>query len=198
MARRSDHTKEELQELIFQTALTIITSEGYEGLTARKLSKVIGYSPGTIYNIYKSMDDLCLHINAATLDLMEKSLNSTPYSPEASITSNLKAMAAHYLMFVKNNKERWLMLFTHKMPTNTPLPPWFRDKVENAFKPLESLIAPYYPNNKKEAHLAARALWASVHGICLVEQAGKMPLISNNSTSEMIEFLIDNLSLGDN
>ena len=45
MARRTDHTREELKDLIINAAWTIIETEGAPGLTARKLASAIGYAP---------------------------------------------------------------------------------------------------------------------------------------------------------
>ncbi len=70
MARRSDHTREELKVLIIEESWNIIKKHGFEGLTARRIAKNTGYAPGTIYNLFSSMDDLYLELNAKTLDLL--------------------------------------------------------------------------------------------------------------------------------
>ncbi len=68
MARRKDHSREELKDLILQAAWKIVGAEGYEGLTARRVAAEIGYAPGTIYNLFASMDDLCQQLCGRTLD----------------------------------------------------------------------------------------------------------------------------------
>lgn len=45
MARRSDHSKEELKNLITQTAREIVQKDGFTALTARNLAQTIGYTP---------------------------------------------------------------------------------------------------------------------------------------------------------
>lgn len=67
MARRSDHTRDELRTLILEAAWSIIGQENAEGLTARRVASEIGYAPGTVYNLFESMDDLILNINLRTL-----------------------------------------------------------------------------------------------------------------------------------
>ena len=41
---------------------------GLSGFSTRQIAKKIGYTLGTLYNIFESYDDIILHINAATLD----------------------------------------------------------------------------------------------------------------------------------
>lgn len=45
---------------------------GLSGFSTRQIAKKIGYTLGTLYNIFESYDDIILHINAATLDEMKK------------------------------------------------------------------------------------------------------------------------------
>ena len=68
MARRSDHTKDELKELIFTVSRDIVIKEGFRELSARKIASKIGYTVGTLYNFYTNLDELILQINAKTLD----------------------------------------------------------------------------------------------------------------------------------
>jgi AcrR family transcriptional regulator len=77
MGRRNDHSKEELERLILDNAYKIIGDEGLEALTARRLAKDIGYAPGTIYNLFHSMDDLILILQGKTLDHLYTLLSSS-------------------------------------------------------------------------------------------------------------------------
>ena len=58
MARRSDHSRDELKALILDCAREIAEEEGLRGLTARRIATEIGYAPGTIYNLFSNLDDL--------------------------------------------------------------------------------------------------------------------------------------------
>ena len=57
MARRSDHSREELYELALEKAGEIAEKEGLRGLTARGVAREIGYTIGTLYNIFEDLDD---------------------------------------------------------------------------------------------------------------------------------------------
>ena len=68
MGRRSIHTPDELRELIIEATTEIVEQVGLEGLSAREIAKRVGYSPGTLYNVFGSYDELLLRVNARTLD----------------------------------------------------------------------------------------------------------------------------------
>ena len=89
------------------------------------------------------------------------------------------------------------MLFAYKLPEGEDVPVWFQEKVAALFAPLERILTPLYKNDAKACKLAARTLWASVHGICFVEQTGKMPIVIGSSSGEaMTSTLIDNFVAG--
>lgn len=199
MARRNDHTREELKKIILETSWKIIGEKGFEHLTARNIAKDIGYSPGTIYNIFESLDDLYLQINASTLDILYNELSS----PECSDSTlppiiNMKRMAEKYLEFAKKYRPYWLMLFDLKVTENRTNEQWYEEKVEKLFEPLEKLMAPYFPPEKKEEKkVAVRILWASVHGLCFLQETDKLAIISNkNQTPDITGYLIDTFISG--
>ena len=56
MARRTDHSREELEALIVKVSRNIISEQGLSQLSTRKIAAEIGYSPGTIYNVFSDLD----------------------------------------------------------------------------------------------------------------------------------------------
>ena len=74
MARRSEHSREQLTEMILNAAQQIVINDGFAGLSARKIATDIGYTVGTLYIVFDNLDDIILHINARTLDEMRQRL----------------------------------------------------------------------------------------------------------------------------
>ena len=70
MGRRSDHSREELEEMAIDAAAKIVETEGFQSLTARKVASKIGYTVGTLYHVFRNFDDLVIHLNARTIDEM--------------------------------------------------------------------------------------------------------------------------------
>ncbi len=194
MARRSDHTRDELKDIILSASWDIVKKDGFAGLTARHIAKDINYAAGTIYNVFPAMDDLYLAVNGMTLDKLYAVLSSPDCTAHsAPPIQNIKKMAHLYRDFTKTYKPHWLMLFTYTLPDGKKAPEWYQAKVTRLFAPLETLLKPYY-TQKPDRHrkMAARILWASVHGLCFLEETGKTPLITpQDSLSEMTGYLID-------
>ncbi len=67
MPRRPQKTQEELRELILEAARSIIEERGTETLSAREIARAIKYSPGTLYNVFKNIDDIKWHVEIRLL-----------------------------------------------------------------------------------------------------------------------------------
>ncbi len=70
MARRSDHSRDELYDMALEAARQIAEKEGLRGLKARGIAREIGYTIGTLYNLFEDLDDLIVHLNGRTLDAL--------------------------------------------------------------------------------------------------------------------------------
>ncbi|MCB1562262.1 MAG: TetR/AcrR family transcriptional regulator [Alphaproteobacteria bacterium] len=199
MARRSDHTREELETLITDTAEQIVSAEGFAALTARRIAKDIGYTPGTLYNIFGSMDGIYLAVNVRTMDkLLEALARPESDAPNTPLEERLRIMAGLYMDFAHENKALWLMLFEYALTGEIDLPVWYQDKVQTLFAPLEDVLTPLFTGKEhsREHKMAARVLWSSVHGICLMRETGKIPLISGETPYAMSDYLIENFIKG--
>ncbi len=199
MARRKDHTRDELKNLALDSAWRIVGKEGFEALTARRVASDIGYAPGTIYNLFESMDDLYLAINSRTLDLLYEVLASPACNdPSKSPVRNMKSMAALYMAFARDYRPYWLMLFSHRLPEGRKSEAWYQMKIDRLFTPLETFLHPLYPaRQKKKREMAARALWSSVHGLCFLQETGKIPLVGGRAPAgELADYLIDTFIAG--
>jgi len=99
MARRSDHSREELHALILECARGIAEKKGLRGLTARRIAADIGYAPGTIYNLFANLDNLILQLRGNTLDAFYDfmSANAIDGDPEEILIN----IANNYITFVR-------------------------------------------------------------------------------------------------
>jgi AcrR family transcriptional regulator len=160
MARRNAHSLEQIRAMVLEAAETIISNDGYQALTVRKIARDIGYTVGSIYMAYASMADLAMHIKANTVDELASHLQQVQgFPPEQQIAELAKA----YLQFASRNFNRWSMIFVPE----TKAPEWNRQKIEQMIGPLEAQFARLAPDRSAQQHQqAARALWSSVHGIC--------------------------------
>lgn len=63
MGRRNEHTREELREISLRAAEQLVTAHGLDGLSARKVASAIGYTVGSLYMVFRNLDDLILQMN---------------------------------------------------------------------------------------------------------------------------------------
>lgn len=200
MARRNDHSKEQLKELILDTAWKILEQKGSEGLTARNIAKEIGYAPGTIYNFYQSMTEVQLHINSRTLDLLYEALTVSDCTNSQRLPiENMKSMASCYIQFARDYRPYWLLLFNLQLTEGQRQLSWLGYKIEKLFVPLETQLKRMFAETTShiECKRAARTLWASVHGLCHLQETAKLSIVDDQKTSlDLSYYLIDTFLAG--
>jgi AcrR family transcriptional regulator len=190
MGRRSTHTPQQLRELILNAAQDIIETEGLAGLSAREIARRIGYSPGTIYNMYDNLDDVILHVEARVLDTLETRLAGVLQSGHG--PAALTELARAYLAFTHEKPKLWNLLFEHHLPAGSDLPAWYQDKLEGLLARVEQSLAPLFPAGREaDRQRAARVLWAGVHGITSLSTADKLSIVTTEAASRLIEDLVE-------
>lgn len=194
MARRSDHTREELRDLILAKAWDIAGKEGAEGLTARSLAKKIGYTPGTIYNVFESMDDLIMHLNARTLDMLYDFISKEVSSLRRETPrGQLQGIARAYQEFSEQYRPYWLLLFSRLSSSEGRQGiGWYQAKIDKLFTIIEDILTPLLQKRTAKKALAARTLWSSIHGVCVLSETQKMSVVSGKESPEdMLIYLVD-------
>lgn len=195
MGRRSDHSRDEIRRMALAAAQRRLESGGLAALTARRVADDIGYAVGTLYNLFDNLDMLIVHVNGATLDMLHDEL--APTVTGRNPDSDLAAMLAAYLRFLAEKGHLWGALFEHRRTGDTPLPDWYLAKVARVLGVLEAALRPLFPaGDAAGCSQAARVLWASLHGICSLGEAGKLPVISAQSVADMAGSLVDNYVAG--
>ncbi|MCR9212369.1 MAG: TetR/AcrR family transcriptional regulator [Proteobacteria bacterium] len=165
MARRYDHSREELYEMILNEAHRQVMDGGLRSLSARKIAKEIGYSVGTIYNLFSNFDDLILHLNGRTLDLLFENLSVPPETLDPE--DQLRELSMTYIKFTRTNQNLWNCLFDNRLLIRDGLPEWYNKKIDKLLELIEKAIAPLFSSlNSLERHQSAWVLWCSFHGIC--------------------------------
>jgi AcrR family transcriptional regulator len=195
MGRRSTHTPEQLRQLILDAAQSIIEANGLAGLSAREIARRIGYSPGTIYNMFQNLDDVVLHIEARVLDALDERLQSAlaDGQPEEKVSR----LAEAYLAFTQERPKLWNLLFEHYMPADSQAPAWYQQKLELLMSRVETAMAPLFPADAEaERHRAARVLWAGVHGITSLATANKLSNVTTEAANLLVRDLIKNYLSG--
>src|SRR5690606_2108965 len=106
----------------------IIAQEGLKGVSAREIARRVGYSPGTLYNLFESLDDLVLQVEALLLDVLDCRLSQLPV--ESSPDEQLTRLARDYLKFGREQPKLWNLITQHEVPPESTVPPWYSEKIE--------------------------------------------------------------------
>ena len=118
MGRRSLHTPQELKHIIIRSARDILERRGVSALSARAIATTIGYSPGTLYNVFKNIDDVVTTIERALLQEASAALRSIPR--EGDPANQLRALAERYMGFALENRRSWNLLFQYVHRQDSP------------------------------------------------------------------------------
>lgn len=196
MARRSDHSREQIRQMALDAAESIIAKDGYKGLTTRNVATAIGYTVGTLYLVFENLDDLVLQVNSRTLEGLYGWLRARRGDSNAA-REDLLALADAYIDYAQTETARWNLLFEYVAEQGNDLPDWYLNKLNTIFGLVESALKPMSEQRTEiELQQTARVLWASVHGICTLKLRNRMDLAGGQSTQEMVRTLIDTFLRG--
>ena len=150
--------------MALSAAARILARQGPQGLTTRAVAAKIGYTVGSLYLVFRNLDDLVLQLDARTLDDLYAAMR-TALRHDAGAVTGILALADTYIQFAFEHRARWRLIFEQPMPPHAP--PWFQERVTRMFALGEEklrVLAPHRP--AEEIRQAARALWGGVHGVC--------------------------------
>ena len=187
MARRSEHSQEQIKEMVLNAAEAIVVKHGVNALTVRKIAVDIGYTVGSIYMVFANMQDLITHIKLRTLDDLASQLQSdASHNPE----QQLVQLADQYLSFAQQHFNRWQFVFDNA-DLSLEMPDTYRQKIEQVFTPVETLFRQLKPHaSEADIALAARALWSGVHGICVLYLSGSLGRAGITDSKQAVDLLV--------
>lgn len=189
MARRSDHTPEELKALAVDKAIEIIDSSGVSSLSARRVTAAMGYTVGTLYHAFGDLDTFLLHVNARILDDWHDDLQA---GLKRSRKDPLFFLVDSYLSYAQQYRDRWVMLFSDSGGGGHDMPAWYAEKISRLFSLLENALRPHL-SAKDDPAQTAKLLWASIHGICVLSLTGKLDATGSHKPEKLAAELLRRL-----
>jgi len=182
MARRSDHSRPELERMIVLEGHRQMAKTGFARFSAREVAKRIGYSIGTIYNVYGTHDRLILAINGRTLTLWAAFLRERL---AASSQDRIRALVEGYFDFAGENRNAWMAIYDHRLPPGEAMPEWYGLQRVELTSIVEAEIALILPEDARDRAAAlARSLLATVHGHCAFAFSGTFALLGEDHPRE--------------
>lgn len=194
MARRTGLTRDEIQAKALTAGGDLIAKYGLSKFSMRQVAKEIGYTVGTLYNVFKNQDDFLLQINLITLNELQSFIQSR-LKPNLRGKNILLNIASSYYIFAKEHYARWRTLFEYNLAEETTLPEWYTDKIATLMNVAEQSLSDMSLNSTQIQRMS-RTLWASVHGVCALALADKLALTQSDPAEELIRELIDKYFIG--
>lgn len=184
MARRSDHSRDELRQMIIEEGHRQIAQVGFANFSARQLAKRIGYTVGTIYNVFGSLDNLMLSINGRTLDKWRHHLLLKLADQSQ---DRLKRAVEAYFEFAIANRNCWLALLDFRLPEDQDVPETYAAKVEAIMEVVCNEVRRELPSGHSDKAAAiTRSLLATVHGHCFFTLNGTFDVLGERDPMKAV------------
>ena len=196
MARRSDHSHDEIRNMILNAAETIVMEHGLKGLSTRKVTRDIGYTVGTLYLVFENLDDLVTHINARTLNRLYQLLTDKD-TENLTEKERLHRLGQIYVNFAYADPHCWALIYEDRHSIGRPIPDWYKKNILQMFSVIEEVMKPLAPSRTDgEIEQTASALWAGIHGICMLGITQKLNCVDKDCVLKLVEYLINNFLKG--
>ncbi len=182
MGRRSDHSRQDLEALILDTAAALVAEVGLAGFSAREVARRIGYSIGTIHNVFGTSDRLITAINTRSFGLwaadLRACLDAVGDGEGVRHGDRIAVLVDGYFGFARSHTHWWTAIYDHRLPPDATLP----EADQQARGVLTEIViaevarALDRPIDDQVAALA-RSLIATVHGHCAFAVSGAWALM---------------------
>ncbi|MEA3010984.1 MAG: hypothetical protein QOJ91_2676 [Sphingomonadales bacterium] len=156
---------------------------GFARFSAREVAKRIGYSIGTLYNVFGTHDRLILAINTRTFELWVDHLRVRLDSAEG---DRIRTLVEGYFSFARENPNLWMAIYDHRLPPGVTIPPEDQAVRGVLTEIVTREVAAVLPEPARDdAPRLARSLVATVHGHCTFALNGTFALMGETEPVEL-------------
>ncbi len=156
---------------------------GFARFSAREVAKRIGYSIGTIYNVFGTHDRLILAINTRTFRLWADHLRERL---DATQSDRIRALVEGYFSFARGNPNLWMAIYDHRLPPDAAMPEGLEKERSELTEIVTAEVAMALPEAMRpSAPRLARSLIATVHGHCIFALNGTFALMGETEPLEL-------------
>lgn len=183
MGRRSDHTRQELEHLFVVEGHKHMAEVGFARFSAREVAKRIGYSIGTLYNVFGTLDQLLIAINTRTFQLWAEDVRA---ALERSGPDRIRCLVEAYFGFARANRHSWTAIYDHHLPPDVVLSDEQNQRRGGLTQIIVDEVVAILPSRAQgDAPRLARSLIAVVHGHCVYDLNGSFALMGIEQPMEL-------------
>lgn len=161
----------------------LMAETGFAAFSAREVARRVGYSIGTVYNVFDSLDHLLVAINSRTFELWTVYLRERI---EAGGGDRIRALVEAYFGFAREHPKLWMAIYDHRLPAGMMMPESDMEKRRALTQIVFNEVSRQLPGRSDaEVEHLARSLIATVHGHCTYELNGSFALMGERQPVEM-------------
>ena len=191
MGRRSEHSREELHQLIVDATLQLVQQKSADNVTARQIAQAVGYTPGMLYSIFTNLQEIYLHVNAAGLESLHK-LCIAAQGSACNPTDAIRAMGHAYLGFAEEHTHQFDLMFRPMALDGVSVPLVLSTRIRSLFGLVETELRQLNPQETAEAvSVGARVLWSGVHGTAALGLNDQLYLETAHADRVIVDMLIN-------
>jgi len=162
--------QEEIRNLILTTAQQIVGKDGISGLSIRKITNMIDYSPAIIYHYFKDKDEIINKLMEENYKKITGALSSI-YSKEAEPEQKLKETSRKYIEIALQMPNEYMNIMLSSAPNILEHSSVLFNGASvkrQAIGVLCKIIKDYYKEftiSDDEIELTAQLIWTSTFGL---------------------------------
>lgn len=191
----SEEQLEKEQARIRDAAQTLFEEGGHEAVTLRAISKAIGSSAMQPYRYFPGgKNEILAAVKAHAFDRFTEHLNEAAIADLNDIEA-LSAYCLAYVEFALNDPASFKLMFEHTVEGDVEYP-LLAAAEARARRPVVELIARMVETRRLNvaADKLAQVLWASVHGLVMLQLSGQLKF--GESVEDLTPILINTLRAG--
>jgi AcrR family transcriptional regulator len=171
-AGRRAQSKQEIRERIVKAALSLFQTKGFDSTTTKAIARKAKIAEGTVFNYFKSKDDIALHFFEQEVDQAMAAVRDNPRLRKAPLEEKLFTLVHSQLEFLAPYERFIGTALIHALKPASPLGPFSHRAQQLRHRYLgfvEELIEESIPKHRRSplTFLAPEVFWIYYMGALL-------------------------------
>jgi AcrR family transcriptional regulator len=190
---RKQRQRDEVYDSILRAAWKLVKSEGWQGLSIRKIAEAIEYSIPVIYDHFENKEAILREFTRQGFSLLNNQIRQSRPAENLSVLS-INNMALAYWDFAMNNQEYYQLMYGLGMPsceTVNEMPELleFTELVRGVMKTMMK------ESNEADSFIKMKSFWSMMHGLVSINMMS--PHAADKSPAlEVLNVSINNFIAG--
>lgn len=162
------------RDRLCRAAARLFAERGRDGVTMRALATAVGVSAMTPYRYFRDKDDILAAVRADAFDRFAAALENA-YETDGDLAERTVAVGEAYVRFAFSEPTSYRLMFDLSQPDEEQYPDLVR-ATERARKTMTAYVRALVDEKilAGDPELIGHVMWASLHGVVVLQLAGKL------------------------